>query len=159
MARNNDRTDEQKQRDAEQHAAEQQSDDASPLLGGMERIGAGEQFGEAPAPIPATNSPRPKTAAEQQEYLRRTDVKEVQPAPVVTGTRVVQETAQPDPGEAAKTAPAAQVVSVGPGDTLSTIARLVYGDENRAADIWEANKDRITSPDTLMVGTSLRIPS
>ncbi|MCS6977721.1 MAG: LysM peptidoglycan-binding domain-containing protein [Gemmatales bacterium] len=44
------------------------------------------------------------------------------------------------------------------GETLYTIAKLHYGDGDRFYDIYLANRDRLSSPDALPVGASLRIP-
>jgi nucleoid-associated protein YgaU len=44
------------------------------------------------------------------------------------------------------------------GDTLTDIARLVYGDGSLWQLILDANRDVIEDPDNLKVGTSLLIP-
>jgi len=44
------------------------------------------------------------------------------------------------------------------GDTLSGIAERTLGSPNRYRDIFEANRDRMSSPDQLRVGEALRIP-
>ena len=44
------------------------------------------------------------------------------------------------------------------GDTLSGIADEYLGSSSRYRDIYEANKDRMASPDRLKVGTAIRIP-
>lgn len=44
------------------------------------------------------------------------------------------------------------------GDTLSGIAEKMLGSQARYRDIYEANRDRMTSPDRLDVGKPLRIP-
>ena len=48
--------------------------------------------------------------------------------------------------------------SVKYGDTLSGIAEKMLGSQARYRDIYEANRDRMTSPDRLDVGKPLRIP-
>lgn len=45
------------------------------------------------------------------------------------------------------------------GDTLSKIAKQVYGEERLASRIFDANKDRMASPDKLRLGMKLRIPA
>lgn len=125
-----------------------------------ERPGAGEQFGETPGPIPATNSPA-KAVATAGEFtaLPRTDAKIVQPTPP-PGTRIEPPVVeQPQNEEAALTAPADRIVTVGAGQTLTQIARFAYGDEDRAVEIFEANRDVLISPDALTAGQTLRIPS
>ena len=47
---------------------------------------------------------------------------------------------------------------VKPGDTLSGIAKAVYGDWKLWKDIYEANKDKIKNPDLIQVGWELRLP-
>ncbi len=47
---------------------------------------------------------------------------------------------------------------VKPGDTLSGIAKAVYGDWKHWQDIYEANKDKIKNPDLIQVGWELKLP-
>lgn len=64
---------------------------------------------------------------------------------------------QPDPSEdSSDDAPATYTV-VG-GDTLTRISRKVYGTESRWMDIYQANRDTLSSPNSLRVGQVLRIP-
>ncbi|GAB5443848.1 MAG: hypothetical protein Fues2KO_41970 [Fuerstiella sp.] len=44
------------------------------------------------------------------------------------------------------------------GDTLSEIAERFLGSQTRYRDIYEANRDRMASPDQLKVGKAIRIP-
>ena len=44
------------------------------------------------------------------------------------------------------------------GDTLSTISRRFYGTPSRWIDIYQANRDRLSSENALRVGQSIRIP-
>jgi nucleoid-associated protein YgaU len=44
------------------------------------------------------------------------------------------------------------------GDTLSKIAKNVYGDSNAYNKIYEANTDKLSSPDAISVGQKLKIP-
>lgn len=44
------------------------------------------------------------------------------------------------------------------GDTLSGIAQKMLGSQGRYLEIYEANRDRMSSPDRLDVGKPLRIP-
>jgi nucleoid-associated protein YgaU len=44
------------------------------------------------------------------------------------------------------------------GDSLSKIARKIYGDAGRWKDIFEANKDAIKNPDLIHPGQTLKIP-
>lgn len=45
------------------------------------------------------------------------------------------------------------------GDTLSTIAKQMYGDASKYGKIFEANKPMLTSPDKIYPGQTLRIPA
>jgi nucleoid-associated protein YgaU len=55
-------------------------------------------------------------------------------------------------------APQAQFYTVKKGDTLSAIAKEVYGDAKKYSVIFEANKPMLTHPDKIYPGQSLRIP-
>jgi nucleoid-associated protein YgaU len=44
------------------------------------------------------------------------------------------------------------------GDTLSKIAKEVYGDGNRWREILEANKDQIENPSVIRPGWELQLP-
>jgi len=45
-----------------------------------------------------------------------------------------------------------------PGDTLSKIAKRVYGDAMQYPKIFEANKEVIEDPDKIFVGQKIRLP-
>lgn len=51
-----------------------------------------------------------------------------------------------------------QSVMVRPGDSLSSIAREVYGHEARWTTIFDANRFQIDDPDNIAVGTRLVVP-
>ena len=44
------------------------------------------------------------------------------------------------------------------GDSLSKIAKQVYGDASRWKEIWEANKAEIPNPDLIHPGQQLSMP-
>ncbi len=50
-------------------------------------------------------------------------------------------------------------VTVEKGDTLSAIAKRVYGDANKYNVIFEANKPMLSDPDKIYPGQELRIPA
>ena len=52
-----------------------------------------------------------------------------------------------------------QFYEVKSGDTLSKIARQFYGDANKYAAIFEANKPMLKDPDEIYPGQTLRIPA
>jgi nucleoid-associated protein YgaU len=51
-----------------------------------------------------------------------------------------------------------RIYVVKPGDTLSGIAKQMYGKAARWPEIYEANKDRIKDPNLIRPGWQLRIP-
>ena len=59
-------------------------------------------------------------------------------------------------------APAGEAVTrtytVVAGDSLSKIAKKIYGDAGRWKEIWEANKDKVKNPDLIHPGQELKIP-
>ncbi len=48
--------------------------------------------------------------------------------------------------------------TVKPGDSLSKIAKDVWGDMRRWPEIFEANRDQLKDPNLIQVGQKLRIP-
>ena len=58
--------------------------------------------------------------------------------------------------------PAAETVTrtytVVSGDSLSKIAKKIYGDASRWKEIFEANTDKIKNPDLIHPGQVLKIP-
>lgn len=54
--------------------------------------------------------------------------------------------------------PAAETYTVVAGDSLSKIAKRVYGDANQWRRIFEANRDQIENPDLIRPGQKLKIP-
>lgn len=53
---------------------------------------------------------------------------------------------------------ASRFYQVKPGDTLSKIAKEVYGDANQYPQIFEANRPMLKDPDEIYPGQMLRIP-
>lgn len=51
-----------------------------------------------------------------------------------------------------------QIYVVEAGDSLSKIAKDLYGDAGRWPEIYEANKDQIADPNVIRVGQKLKIP-
>lgn len=58
----------------------------------------------------------------------------------------------PDPASAPRS------YTIKSGDSLSSISRAVYGTPSRWIDIYQANRDRLSSENALRVGQDLRIP-
>lgn len=67
---------------------------------------------------------------------------------------------QVKPGAAQGNAPAAAATTytVKAGDTLSGIAKQLYGHANDYMDIFNANKDQLSDPDKIQPGQVLKIP-
>ncbi len=61
-------------------------------------------------------------------------------------------------GGGAAQAGAGRTYTVKSGDTLSKIAREVYGDSSQYRKIFEANRDKLKDPDKIMPGQQLVIP-
>ena len=74
----------------------------------------------------------------------------------VEDRRPYEPTARREPEQARPAG--ADVYVVQEGDTLSSISLAVYGTATRWEKIYEANKDLLSSPDWLKLGTKLRIP-
>ena len=53
---------------------------------------------------------------------------------------------------------ATRTYTVVAGDSLSKIAKKIYGDANRWKEIFEANKGKIKNPDLIYPGQVLKIP-
>lgn len=58
----------------------------------------------------------------------------------------------------APAAPPDEIYTVVAGDSLSKIAKRVYGDANQWRRIFEANRDQIQNPDLIRPGQKLKIP-
>jgi nucleoid-associated protein YgaU len=64
-------------------------------------------------------------------------------------------------GGSSSTAPkpaGASTYTVAKGDSLSKIAKQLYGDAQKWRQIYEANKDIIKNPDLIQPGLVLKIP-
>lgn len=68
----------------------------------------------------------------------------------------VQRQQQTDPSPSPGDAPRSYTVQS--GDTLSTISGRFYGTPSRWIDIYQANRDRLSSENALRVGQTIRIP-
>jgi nucleoid-associated protein YgaU len=58
----------------------------------------------------------------------------------------------------ADAAPAEQTYTVAKGDSLSKIAKRVYGSANRWHAIFDANRDQLDDPDRIFPGQVLKLP-
>jgi len=89
------------------------------------------------------------------------------PKPVVTATAPVALQAEaeepkpellPTPAEVEQAAFEFKTYTVEKGDTLSKIAKAMYGNANKYPVIFEANKPMLKDPDKIYPGQVLRIP-
>lgn len=73
----------------------------------------------------------------------------------VEGVGDVEDKVTVAPGDSAA---ASRSYTVKKGDTLSAIAKEVYGDANQYNKIFEANKPMLSDPNKIYPGQTLRIP-
>lgn len=79
----------------------------------------------------------------------------------ITADITVDASAQPQQGQAQSAASAGnghRVYTVQPGDSLSIIAKRVYGDAAQYMKIFEANRDKLQDPNKIYPGQQLTIP-
>ena len=100
----------------------------------------------APAPAP-TPKPEPKPEPKVAETVKQ-EAPEPEPTPVV-------EKPSPQPKQPA---PIPETYTVQPGDTLSKIARIVYGDISQWKEIYNANTNRMDNENDLHPGQVITIP-
>jgi hypothetical protein len=62
-------------------------------------------------------------------------------------------------GAAVGSAGRGKTYTVKPGDTLSKISKLFYGDANAYQRIFEANRDKLNDPNEIQPGQQLVIPA
>lgn len=91
----------------------------------------------------------------------------IEPPHATAGPRVVPTAAaaapwlaggQVDAPAAAARTPSGGTVRMAPGETLESLAVRFYGDRSAATRIWEANRDRLRSPELAVAGMELRLP-
>ncbi|MBO6102714.1 MAG: LysM peptidoglycan-binding domain-containing protein [Opitutales bacterium] len=101
----------------------------------------------APDRAEASAPRRPRATAEEEIVAQAT-------------SRANAQAAQNSRGQAPAAGSASfRTYTVQPGDTLSNISRKFYRTTNRWKDIYNANRDRMSSPTQLKVGQILRIPN
>jgi nucleoid-associated protein YgaU len=66
--------------------------------------------------------------------------------------------AKPTPTSPSAAPAAPRTYTVVAGDSLSKIAKKLYGDGNKWKRIFEANRDTVKDPDLIHPGQVLRIP-
>lgn len=100
----------------------------------------------------ATNTPVTKSTTAQTPTATNT------PTAKPTGTPAPTVTPAPTATTAATSTAPGGSYTVQSGDTLSAIAARVYGDASQYQRIYEANRDKLSSPDRIAPGQQLRIP-
>lgn len=122
------------------------------------------EFGGVRASGGASAAEIAKLRAENAELRSRLEMLEkLLFSPAAPATAEVSVPAAPSPVEAVASAPGPGVPAgnfyvVGKGDTLGRIARNVYGESSRAAEIYNLNRDQLSSPNVLKEGMRLRLP-
>ena len=91
----------------------------------------------------------------KQDDKPRADFSDVQSGSSTTAAEPASPVSVPGPVGTAGQSESYTVVS---GDSLSKIARRVYGDANQWRRIYEANRDQIKNPDLIHPGQQLKIP-
>lgn len=116
-----------------------------PDLGRPADVATGEQATSKPAPAPGRSEPELDPAARQLlEDLERLK------NPARRGAEGVAEAGGANASD----------YTVQPGDTLTRIVRRHYHTDDEAVlrKVFEANQDRLRSPDALLVGARIRLP-
>jgi tetratricopeptide (TPR) repeat protein len=90
-----------------------------------------------------------------REMLADREAGQSGPAPDELAPIVIE---RAEPGSGAGEADRPETYTVQSGDTLSRISLNVYGVRGRWAEIFEANRDTLASPNSLQPGQVLRIP-
>jgi len=103
------------------------------------------------------------SAIAQADNLRATQKVSVASQRAAKPKEKASEAAAPSASTAASEAPQVgrdtpPTYTVQPGDTLTNISRKVYGKRSRWRDIFDANRDRMATPESLKPGQVLRIP-
>ena len=101
-----------------------------------------------PPPLLDADSPPPLAVAWSANDTARTTAGRPIVPPAAGGSTAVQQVPQ---------APASTYI-VRDGDDLTGIATKIYGNPGAASVIWSVNRDRLTDPALLPIGSELRIP-
>lgn len=97
-----------------------------------------------PAPADRTLAEPKQTGTPEKTELSMQDV-------LTSATRGASKSSRPSTAEF-------QEYTVEFGDTLSEISEKFLGSQGRYREIYEMNKDRMSSPDRLRVGRAIRVP-
>ena len=102
----------------------------------------------------ADDSATPATVVPLQPSIVRPPLATPLPATQAPLPTSIPPVASPSPSPP----PAGRTFTVRDGDSLSTIAGVVYADASQWRVIFEANRDQLSSEDALQVGQVLRVP-
>jgi len=130
----------------------------------VDQEAAGNQgviHGQVPAPTRPEKSTREYVQVDVDlDEMFRGRQKPVSAKPQSEGAEVVQKEAQEvtPPERAPQPSVSQRTYTVKPDQSLSRIAKEVYGDGSKWIIIYNANKDKIKNPDRIKAGTLLTIP-
>jgi len=117
------------------------------------------QLTQAKASNAARESSSMAMNLERLQTMPLTSQPERQANPTQEQSRVAAPRPQPSPQSAQPVQPRVpNTYTVSSGDSLYSISKELYGTPARYMDIYQANRDRMRSPDALRVGMVLRIP-
>lgn len=122
-----------------------------PSLDGFRRVR------EAPEDVPVSRSQTTSSSDSAED----TELRQLPPLfpPTVTGPEAAAAEQPPETSTPEFVPPVDfEEYTVKYGDTLSGIAQKTLGSPARYREIYEANRDRMASPDRLDIGKTLRIP-
>jgi LysM repeat protein len=74
-------------------------------------------------------------------------------------TADIRVTTQQQPSSGVRSSTAERTYTVKPGDTLSKIAKEMYGRPNEYQKIFDANRDQLRDPNQISPGQQLKIPA
>jgi nucleoid-associated protein YgaU len=126
--------------------AKRETDDD--LLGGLDEIRKWRKKPEK----------KPEAEAEAKEVDIDKEVDDIKQQRAALAKKREAEAAAKAEAEAKAEADEPRIYVVKSGDSLSKIAKEVYGNAGRWKEIYEANKDQIKDPNLIYRGQKLRIP-
>ncbi len=141
---------------------EQRTGGDAPAAGG-EAVGTGGEAPHAPAPAVPPTQPRPAERRESpvpEPSPPRERPEAPSPDPPADPPPVkIDEPAPPPKGDEPAPPPGVREYTVRTGDTLIGIAKRELRDPTRWYDIFDMNRDVLSSPDELKPGMVIRLPS
>jgi nucleoid-associated protein YgaU len=116
----------------------------------------GDEAGVAPAPVGLDVENHPALANHPLDGPRTRPVPD-RPAELVRDARPAYAISSPAPAEESAW-PEEVVHIVRNGDTLEKLAQRYLGDEGRALELFDLNREQLANPHLLPIGAELRIP-